>query len=94
MPKVSVGMRGCNFIGKRIGAYCREEGRAISGGEQKTTDRGQDKSRQCAARSRFCFTWAFSPFRQCVLDPRNVRVDTNLLLTLSFSHIAEAGDGA
>jgi hypothetical protein len=55
---------------------------------------GQDKSRQCAARSGSCFSWAFSPFRQGAPDPRNVRVHIKLLLSLSFSHIAEAGNGA
>jgi hypothetical protein len=64
------------------------------GGEQAPTDRGQDKSRQCAARSGYCFSWAFSPFRQGAPDPCNVRADIKLLLRLSFPHIAEAGDGA
>jgi hypothetical protein len=41
-----------------------------------------------------CFSWAFSPFRQGAPDPRKVRVDIKLLLSLSFPHIAEAGDGA
>jgi hypothetical protein len=62
--------------------------------EQKPTNRGQDKSRQCAARLGVCFSRVFSLFGQCAPDPRNVRADTNSLLRLSFPHIAEAGDGA
>jgi hypothetical protein len=60
---------------------------------QKPTDRGQDKSRQCAARLGYCFSWAFSPFRQGAPDPRKVRAYIKSLLRLSFPHIAEAGDG-
>ncbi|MDR3493869.1 MAG: hypothetical protein P4L82_04645 [Ancalomicrobiaceae bacterium] len=89
-----VGRLSCDFAGRRAAACCREEGRANKGGGQKPTERGQDKSRQCAARSGYCFSWAFSPFRQCAPDPRNVRADIKLLLGLSFPHIAGAGDGA
>jgi hypothetical protein len=60
---------------------------------QTPTDRGQDKSRQCAARSGVCFSWAFSPFRQGAPDPRNVRADIKLLPNLFFPHIAGAGNG-
>lgn len=89
-----VGRLARDFAGRRTVACFREEGRANKGGEQKPTERGQDKSRQCAARSGFCFPWAFSPFRQGAPDPRNVRADIKLLLGQSFPHIAGAGDGA
>jgi len=64
------------------------------GQRESTTERGQDKSRQGAARSGCCFSWIFSLFRQGAPDPRNVRIDIKLLQSLSFPHIAEADDGA
>jgi hypothetical protein len=75
-------------------AQISEEETANRGDEQKPTERGQDKSRQCAARSGCCFPWSFSAIRQCPPDPRNVRANTKPLLQLSFPHIAEVGDGA
>ena len=77
----------------RLWAQTREEEIANRGDEQKPTERGQDKSRQCAARSGSCFSWAFSTFRQCPRDPRKVRADIKVLLRFNFSQIAEAGDG-
>ncbi|WOJ88417.1 hypothetical protein RZS28_11295 [Methylocapsa polymorpha] len=82
------------FVLWRILARIGEEETAGRGDEQAPTERGQDKSRQCAARSGYCFSWAISLFRQGAPDPRNVRADTNLLLRLFFLHIAEDGDGA
>ncbi|WP_181902937.1 hypothetical protein [Methylovirgula ligni] len=96
---VSVGPRASasgqrEFVLWRILARIGAEETAGRGDEQAPTERGQDKSRQCAARSGVCFSRVFSLFGQCAPDPRNVRVDTNSLLRLSFPHIAEAGDGA
>jgi hypothetical protein len=96
---VSVGPRASasgqrEFVLWRILARIGEEETAGRGNEQAPTDRGQDKSRQGAARLGVCFTWIFSPFRQCASDPRNVRADIKSLLNLSFPHIAEPGDGA
>ncbi|WP_146030317.1 hypothetical protein [Methylocella silvestris] len=82
------------FVLWRILAWIGEGGTAGRGDEQAPTERGQDKSRQCAARSGVCFSKVFSLFGQRAPDPRNVRADTNSLLRLSFPHIAEAGDGA
>jgi hypothetical protein len=83
-----------DFVLRRAVAEIGEKETADRGSEPAPTERGQDKSRQCAARLGFCFSWAFSPFRQCVPSPRNVRADIKSLLNLSFLHIAEAGDGA
>jgi len=55
--------------------------------------RGQDKSRQCAARSGICFYLAFSSLLQCLPHPPNVRAGINGLIRLLFSHIAQIGDG-
>ncbi|MEO9190977.1 MAG: hypothetical protein ABI224_13410 [Acetobacteraceae bacterium] len=82
------------FVLWRAWAWLGEEEPADRGDEQKPTERGQDKSRQCAARLGYCFTWTFLPFRQGAPDPRNVRADIKFLLSLSFPHIAGAGDGA
>lgn len=85
---------GGSGIGKRKRAYFWKDGRVFRGGVQETTDRGQDKSRQCAARSGLCFSSIFCPFSQCVPSARNVRSDIRSLLTLRFSHLARAGHGA
>jgi hypothetical protein len=97
MP-VIVGQRGSHagqreFALRRQWVQTREEESANRGNAQKPTERGQDKSRQCAARSGSCFSWAFSRFRQCPRDPRKVRADIKVLPRFNFSHIAEAGDG-
>jgi hypothetical protein len=81
------------FVLRSVVAQIGETETADRGSEQAPTDRGQDKSRQCAARSGYCFPWAFSPFRKGAPDRRNVRANTKSLLSLSFPHIAEAGDG-
>jgi len=79
---------------RRIPETTIEEIAIWRGQRDSTTARGQDKSRQGAARSGCCFSKVFLPFRQGVPAPRNVRADIKVLLTLRFSHIAEAGDGA
>lgn len=96
--RVFVGQRGSyasqrEFGLRRLWAQTREEESANRGDAQKPTDRGQDKSRQCAARSGSCFSCIFSRFRQCPRDLRKVRADIKVLLRFDFSHIAEAGDG-
>jgi len=55
--------------------------------------RGQDKSRQCAARSGICFYLAFLLLPQCLSRPPNVLGGINALIRLLFSHIAQVGDG-
>ncbi|HWL19194.1 MAG TPA: hypothetical protein VNS33_05975 [Bradyrhizobium sp.] len=92
-PHIGQALMPCSAV-NRVWAQTSEEKTADREAEHATTGRGQDKSRQCAARSGSCFSWAFSPFRQGAPDPRNVRADIKLLLSLSFPHIAEAGDGA
>jgi hypothetical protein len=82
------------FVLRRAVAHRREAGGAAREGARTPTERGQDKSRQCAARSGYCFTWAFLPFWQSAPVPRNVRANIKLLLSPSFPHIAGAGDGA
>jgi len=79
---------------RRAPAMTSEERATDREQRDSTTTRGQDKSRQCAARSGCCFSRVFSSFRHCVPAPRNVRIETKHLLTLRFLHIAEAGDGA
>jgi hypothetical protein len=59
----------------------------------QTTGRGQDKSRQCAARSGSCYLLDLSPFLQCFQTPHNVCVGIQAVLDLGFPHIAEVGDG-
>jgi hypothetical protein len=78
----------------RAWAWISEEEPADRGDEQKPTERGQDKSRQCAARLGYCFTWTFLPFRQGATVLHNVRVNIKQLLTHRFLHIAEVGNGA
>jgi len=90
---VASGVRPIFWLGRAL-AQISEEEPANGGDEQTPTERGQDKSRQCAARSVYCFPWAFLAVRQCAPDPRNVRTDIKLLLKLSFPHFAEAGDDA
>jgi hypothetical protein len=99
VPRVPAQRRGASGVRRvfelwRVLAQISEKEPANRGYEQKPTERGQDKSRQGAARSGCCFPWAFSPFRQGAPDPRKVRADTKSLPKLSFLHIAEAGDGA
>ncbi len=55
--------------------------------------RGQDKSRQCAARSVVCFYLVFPSLPQRLPRPPNVRAGINALIRLSLSHIAQIGDG-
>jgi hypothetical protein len=71
----------------------RAKGRANEGSERNPTDRGQDKSAQCARRSVGCFRFRFLPIQQCAAPPRNVRRTVNALAALRFSHIAGIGDG-
>ncbi|MEO8884297.1 MAG: hypothetical protein ABI377_12940 [Devosia sp.] len=82
------------FAALRAMAKLGEDQRAMAEKRGGMTSGGQDKSRQGAARLGYCFYWAFSPFRQGAPDPRNVRADIKFLLSLSFPHIAGAGDGA
>ncbi len=81
------------FVLRRGVAQSGEKETADRGYEQAPTERGQDKSRQCAARSGDCFSWAFSPFRQGAPDPRKVRWTRNALPNLPFPNIAGAGHG-
>ena len=90
---VTSGARRVFALGRALGQVSEGE-TANRGGEQKPTEGGQDKSRQCAARSGCCFPLVFLAVRQCAPDPRNVRTDIKLLLKLSFPHFAEAGDDA
>jgi hypothetical protein len=83
----------CDFASKRGAAYVREAGRAIRGGVQEPTDRGQDKSRQCAAWSVGCFCLVFSLFQQCAASLRKVPANLNSFLTFVFLHIAGARNG-
>jgi hypothetical protein len=76
-----------------MAAYCRKQEGVKTGGYQQTTGRGQDKSRQCAARSGACYLLDLSPFSQCFQNPRNVRAAIQPVLDLGFPHIAEVGDG-
>lgn len=85
---------GRDRVGRRRRAYFRGEGRTFRGDVQTTTDRGQDKSRQGAARPGLCFCWDLSPLRQCVASGHNVRSDAKTLFKLFFPHRAEAGHGA
>jgi hypothetical protein len=64
-----------------------------TGGYQQTAGRGQDKSRQCAARLGYCYLFYFSLFLQCFQTPRNVRAAIQPVLDLGFPHIVEVGDG-
>jgi hypothetical protein len=91
--KDRVGDLAGDFSAWRWVAYCREERGVSTGGDQQTTGRGQDKSRQCAARSGCCYLLDLSPFPQCFQTPRNVRAAIKPVLTLGLPHIAEVGDG-
>jgi hypothetical protein len=75
-------------------AKFRQDQRALAELHGGTTSGGQDKSRQGAARLGYCFYWVFSPFRQGAPLPRHVRADIKFLFSLSFPHIAGAGDVA
>jgi hypothetical protein len=88
-----VGAVARDFASRRMTAYCREEGGVSKGEDQQTTERGQDKSRQCAARLGSCYLLDLSPFLQCFQIPRNVRAAIKPVLALGFPHIAEVGDG-
>lgn len=93
MPINRIGACGRHRVGRRKRAYCREERGAFKGGVQTTTDRGPDKRPQGAARSVGCFCLDFSLIGQCAASARNVRAPCNILLELSFPHIAGAGHG-
>ena len=85
---------GRDRVGGRRRAYFWGEGRAFRGDVQTTTDRGQDKSWQGAARSGLCFFCVLSLLRQRVPSAHNVRPDAKRLLRLFFSHLPGAGHGA
>jgi len=91
--KDRVGDLAGDFAGRRGTAYFREERGVSEGEDQQTTGRGQDKSRQCAARSGSCYLLDLSPFLQCFQIPRNVRAAIQPVLALGFPHIAEVDDG-
>jgi len=82
------------FVLGRMAAQVSEAEIAGRGNEQATTEGGPDKRPHCAARLGGCLSWVFSPFRQCALFARNVRVRFKSLSGLRILNIAGAGDGA
>ncbi|NTG28739.1 hypothetical protein G6L08_16475 [Agrobacterium rhizogenes] len=82
------------FVLRRALAWISEAETADRGEEQAPTEGGPDKRPQCAARLGGCFSWVFSPFRQCALFRSNVRVRFKVLFILRFVNIAGGGDGA
>ncbi|MBB6305040.1 hypothetical protein [Rhizobium leucaenae] len=79
---------------KRISAQISDEEAADRANEQAATEGGPDKRPQCAARSGGCSAWDFSPFRQCALFGRNVRLRFMSLFVFPFVNIAGTGNGA
>jgi hypothetical protein len=78
---------------QRVLAQLSEHKQAGNTDPRQPTERWRDKRPQGAARSVGCFCLRFSLIRQCAASAFNVRAIINTLPTISFPHIAEAGDG-